>query len=58
MTLTYKVLDINTISLSEQARLMIQEIQKSYRDRFISSEINTSEWHIPVAYFFDCVRCG
>ena len=54
----YKVLDINTISLSEQARLMIQEIQKSYRDRFISAEINTSGWHIPETYFFDCVRCG
>lgn len=49
----YKVLDINTISLSEQARLMIQEIQKSYRERFISAEINTPEWHMPEAYLLE-----
>lgn len=49
----YKVLDIKTMSLSEQARLMIQEIQKSYRERFLSDEIHTPEWHTPEAYLIE-----
>lgn len=49
----YKILDINAMPLSEQARLMIQEIQKSYRERFCIDIIHSPEWHTQEAYLLE-----